>query len=275
MGFFLQHLQGEGLAWLELSGEMFEYDLPPGETLRVHPSHVGAFAEGVQFSVTTVPGLSNKMFGGNGFFLATLTGPGKVWLQSMSITQLAVEIADHLPSGSTAARARTGASSAACSTAERDGRLPAALPLLREPDRGRPLPELRPGPCAGSAFGDELDPRRRPRRSCGIGPLRRRDGSTRALHALPVVGAACSLEPPPCLAASLGAGLLGLLCLGLVIGLVASLWARGRHQQPARQVLLLVLAGIQLLALAVLGTGLGILWRHRGDYVAQRQSAGD
>ena len=108
MGFFLQHLQGEGLAWLELSGEMFEYDLPPGETLRVHPSHVGAFAEGVQFSVTTVPGLSNKMFGGNGFFLATLTGPGKVWLQSMSITQLAVEIADHLPSGSTSSSSTTG-----------------------------------------------------------------------------------------------------------------------------------------------------------------------
>jgi uncharacterized protein (TIGR00266 family) len=97
MGFFLQHLQGEGIAWLEISGEMFEYDLPPGETLRVHPSHVGAFEEGVQFSVGTIPGLSNKMFGGNGFFVATLTGPGKVWLQSMSITQLAVEIADHLP----------------------------------------------------------------------------------------------------------------------------------------------------------------------------------
>ena len=58
--------------------------------------------------VTTIPGLSNKMFGGNGFFLATLTGPGKVWLQSMSITQLAVEIADHLPSGSTSSSSTTG-----------------------------------------------------------------------------------------------------------------------------------------------------------------------
>ena len=97
MGFFLQHLQGEGLAWLELSGEMFAYDLPAGQSLRVHPSHVGAFEEGVQFSIGTIPGIANKMFGGNGFFVATLTGPGKVWLQSMSITQLAVEIADHLP----------------------------------------------------------------------------------------------------------------------------------------------------------------------------------
>jgi len=98
MGFFLQHLTGEGLAWLELSGEMFAYDLPAGQSLRVHPNHVGAFEEGVQFSIGTIPGIANKMFGGNGFFVATLTGPGKVWLQSMSITQLAVEIADHLPS---------------------------------------------------------------------------------------------------------------------------------------------------------------------------------
>ena len=105
MGFFLQHLQGQGIAWLELSGEMFAYDLPPGQSLRVHPNHVGAFEEGVQFSVGTIPGIANKMFGGNGFFVATLTGPGKVWLQSMSITQLAVEIADHLPNNGNAAAA--------------------------------------------------------------------------------------------------------------------------------------------------------------------------
>ena len=97
MGFFLQHLTGEGQAWLELSGEMFSYDLEAGTTLRVHPSHVGAFSEGVDFSISTIPGIKNKMFGGNGFFVATLTGPGRVWLQSMSISQLAAEIGDYLP----------------------------------------------------------------------------------------------------------------------------------------------------------------------------------
>jgi uncharacterized protein (TIGR00266 family) len=97
MGFFLQHLTGEGEAWLELSGEMFSYDLEAGTTLRVHPSHVGAFTEGVDFSITTIPGIKNKMFGGNGFFVASLTGPGRVWLQSMSISQLAAEIGDYLP----------------------------------------------------------------------------------------------------------------------------------------------------------------------------------
>jgi len=98
MGFFLQHLTGEGLAWLVLSGEMFVYDLPAGETIRVHPGHVGAFEGTVDFRIGQVPGLANKFFGGNGFFLADLTGPGKVWLQSMSITDLAAAIAEHLPS---------------------------------------------------------------------------------------------------------------------------------------------------------------------------------
>ena len=97
MGFFLQHLTGTGQAWLELSGEMFAYDLEPGMTMRVHPSHVGAFTEGVDFSIATIPGIANKMFGGNGFFVATLTGPGRIWLQSMSISQLAAEVGDYLP----------------------------------------------------------------------------------------------------------------------------------------------------------------------------------
>jgi uncharacterized protein (TIGR00266 family) len=97
MGFFLQHLTGEGVAWLELSGEMFTYDLPPGQTLRVHPGHVGAFDQTVTFTVGTIPGLANKFFGGNGFFLADLTGPGRIWLQSMSIAMLAAEIAEYLP----------------------------------------------------------------------------------------------------------------------------------------------------------------------------------
>lgn len=97
MGFFLQHLTGDGVAWLELSGEMFTYDLPAGQTIRVHPGHVGAFDQTVSFTVGTIPGLANKFFGGNGFFLADLTGPGRVWLQSMSIQMLAGAIAEYLP----------------------------------------------------------------------------------------------------------------------------------------------------------------------------------
>lgn len=96
-GFLLQHLAGEGTAWLELSGELVTKDLQPGETLRVHPGHVGAFQASVSFQITTVPGIKNKIFGGDGIFLASLTGPGKVWLQTLPIAKLAHALAEYMP----------------------------------------------------------------------------------------------------------------------------------------------------------------------------------
>src|SRR6059058_399348 len=88
-GFVLQHVGGQGTAWLELSGELVVRDLRPGETLRVHPGHVGAFQSSVSFQIQRVPGLKNMIFGGDGIFLAALTGPGRVWLQTLPIEQTA------------------------------------------------------------------------------------------------------------------------------------------------------------------------------------------
>jgi uncharacterized protein (AIM24 family) len=96
-GFRMQRLQGQGQAWVELHGEVVTYDLQPGNTLRVHPGHVGMFQESVQFTVTTVPGIKNAFFGGDGIFLAALTGPGRVWLQSMTMQHLAHAIQEYLP----------------------------------------------------------------------------------------------------------------------------------------------------------------------------------
>ncbi len=96
-GFLLQKLSGQGTAWLELSGELVVRDLQPGETLRVHPGHVGAFQASVSFQITTVPGIKNMIFGGDGFFLAALTGPGRVWLQTLPISKLAHAIQRYLP----------------------------------------------------------------------------------------------------------------------------------------------------------------------------------
>src|SRR5271170_7159260 len=96
-GFLLQRLTGQGTAWLELSGELIVRDLQPGETLRVHPGHVGAFQAGVSFQITTVPGIKNMIFGGDGIFLAALTGPGKIWLQTLPIGRLAHEIMEYMP----------------------------------------------------------------------------------------------------------------------------------------------------------------------------------
>ena len=96
-GFLLQKVAGQGTAWLELSGELILKNLAPGEVLRVHPGHVGAFQASVRFQIATVPGIKNMIFGGDGIFLAVLQGPGTVWLQTLPISRLAHQIAEYLP----------------------------------------------------------------------------------------------------------------------------------------------------------------------------------
>jgi uncharacterized protein (TIGR00266 family) len=96
-GLLLQRLEGTGHAWLELSGEISEYELQPGQSLRVHPMHVGLIENTVAYELTTIPGIKNKLFGGDGFFLLKLSGPGKVWLQSLSLPLLADALEPYLP----------------------------------------------------------------------------------------------------------------------------------------------------------------------------------
>jgi uncharacterized protein (AIM24 family) len=69
-GFLLQKISGQGTAWLELSGEVITRDLQQGESLLVHPGHVGAFTASVAFQITMVRGIKNLIFGGDGIFLA-------------------------------------------------------------------------------------------------------------------------------------------------------------------------------------------------------------
>jgi uncharacterized protein (TIGR00266 family) len=97
-GFLLQKISGQGIAWIELSGELIIKDLAPGELLRVHPGHVGAFQSSVGFNITTVPGIKNAIFGGDGIFLAQLMGPGRVWLQTLPIARLAHSLQQYMPS---------------------------------------------------------------------------------------------------------------------------------------------------------------------------------
>ncbi|MGI9008924.1 MAG: AIM24 family protein [Streptosporangiaceae bacterium] len=95
-GFVLQKLDGQGRAWVELSGEVTSYDLPAGQTVLVHPGHIGMFQATVQFSITRMRGIANMMFGGDGLHLVALTGPGRVWLQSMPVAMLAHALAPYL-----------------------------------------------------------------------------------------------------------------------------------------------------------------------------------
>jgi uncharacterized protein (TIGR00266 family) len=96
-GFILQKVTGPGTAWFDLSGEVVKKDLAAGQRLLVHAGHVGIQAPSISFDIQMVSGFSNIIFGGQGLFLATLTGPGPVWLQSMPILNLAEEIARYLP----------------------------------------------------------------------------------------------------------------------------------------------------------------------------------
>lgn len=96
-GFFLQKISGEGTVCLEFAGEMTEYDLKEGQTLKVDPGYIGAYESTVDYDISRVKGIKNMLFGGEGLFLATVTGPGKVWLQSMPIRNLARKMAAYMP----------------------------------------------------------------------------------------------------------------------------------------------------------------------------------
>jgi uncharacterized protein (AIM24 family) len=96
-GFLLQHITGNCQAWVALGGEIVNPELQAGETLLVHPGHVGMFEDSVTFDITTIPGIKNALFGGDGLFLVRLVGPGRVWLQTMTVPTLAHALAPYMP----------------------------------------------------------------------------------------------------------------------------------------------------------------------------------
>ena len=100
-GFILQKLAGQADAWVELGGEIVTYELQPCQVLQVHPGHIGMFEGTVDFDITLISGIKNKLFGGDGLFVAKLTGPGKVWLQTLTMPNLAHALAPYLDSEGT------------------------------------------------------------------------------------------------------------------------------------------------------------------------------
>ena len=97
-GFILQKVTGPGAVFLEIPGEVREYTLERGETMQVDPGHIAFFEPTVDYDITTVKGLTNVFFSGEGLFLANMRGPGRVWLQTMPISNLARKIARYIPS---------------------------------------------------------------------------------------------------------------------------------------------------------------------------------
>ena len=91
-GFILQRLDGDGLAFVHAGGTVVERTLAAGETLRLDTGCLVAFETSVQYDVQMVSGIKTALFGGDGLFYAALTGPGKVWMQSLPFSRLASRV---------------------------------------------------------------------------------------------------------------------------------------------------------------------------------------
>lgn len=88
-GFILQRLEGDGLVFVHAGGTIVEKDLVAGETLRVDTGCLVAFATNVEYDIQFIGGFQNALFGGEGLFLTRMTGPGKIYLQSLPFSRIA------------------------------------------------------------------------------------------------------------------------------------------------------------------------------------------
>jgi uncharacterized protein (TIGR00266 family) len=96
-GFIMQKLTGPGIAFVTLDGEIVEITLGPNQVLKVDTGHVAMYEPTVTFDVEMLKGFTNILFGGEGLFLATLRGPGRIWLQTMPTSNLARAILPYMP----------------------------------------------------------------------------------------------------------------------------------------------------------------------------------
>lgn len=96
-GFIMQRLSGQGTAFLEFDGHVVDYELQPGQQIVVDTGYLAAMESTCSIEVRTVPGLKNMVFGGEGLFNAVVTGPGRVWLQTMPISNVAQLILSFMP----------------------------------------------------------------------------------------------------------------------------------------------------------------------------------
>lgn len=93
----MQRLSGNGMAFAEIDGELVEYVLAPGQQILVDTGNVAGFEPSVSIDIQQVSGVKNVFFGGEGLFLTVLTGPGKIWLQTMPISGVAAALRPFFP----------------------------------------------------------------------------------------------------------------------------------------------------------------------------------
>ena len=99
-GFVLQKIRGKGIAFAEFDGHTVEYNLAAGQKIVVDSGHVAAMEATCGMEIQTVPGVKNALLGGEGLFNTVISGPGRVWLQTMPICNVAQAIIPYIPTSS-------------------------------------------------------------------------------------------------------------------------------------------------------------------------------
>ena len=98
-GFIMQKISGRGIAFTEFDGHVVEYDLMPGQSMVVDTGYLAAMDATCSMDIQTVPGVKNMLFGGEGVFNTVITGPGRIYLQTMPISSVAAVIRPFIPTG--------------------------------------------------------------------------------------------------------------------------------------------------------------------------------
>ncbi len=98
-GFIMQKLSGYGVAFVEFDGAVIEYDLTPGQSMVLDTGYLAAMEDSCKMEIQQVAGLKNKLLGGEGFFNTVVSGPGKVWIQTMPINKVAGAMRPYIPTG--------------------------------------------------------------------------------------------------------------------------------------------------------------------------------
>ncbi len=98
-GFIMQKISGQGIVFAEFDGHVIEYELQAGQQIVIDTGHLAAMSASCNMDIQSVPGVKNMLFGGEGFFNTVITGPGKVWLQTMPISNVAGALRPYIPTG--------------------------------------------------------------------------------------------------------------------------------------------------------------------------------
>ncbi len=98
-GFIMQKISGDGIVFIEIDGHCIEYNLEAGQSMILGTGYLAAMSETCTMDIESVKGFKNVLFGGEGLFNTRVTGPGKIWVQSMPIVSTAAAIAPYIASG--------------------------------------------------------------------------------------------------------------------------------------------------------------------------------